>query len=309
LIYATQFTQVITVTLELAYFKYLESIQQLQADCIFAGHSLGEYGALCCHLEALTLEGVLKITFLRGITMQNAVQRDKYGNSPYRMVSISPNRIGKTVKDLNLLLEDAQQNDLFVQIVNYNIRDQQYIIAGQMSDIHSVINQFEGTNTTFSGKLQRTRCSIPLAGIDVPFHSKLLYPMVEQFRQLLRKECFPNGRLEYQVLENRYIPNLVGQYFQLSKEFVQQCLEYCSSDVLKQLLQDWDSLDNQVKACTILIELLAYQFASPVQWIKTQDLLMESIDYFIEIGPSPVLVNMMKKSSDNRIKTEFCQHI
>ena len=39
----------------------------------------------------------------------------------------------------------------------------------------------------------------------------------------------------------------------------------------------------------ILAELLAYQFASPVRWIQTQDLLFMHYNFhrLIEVGPSP----------------------
>ncbi|KAL2419958.1 Fatty acid synthase subunit alpha [Exophiala dermatitidis] len=51
-------------------------------------------------------------------------------------------------------------------------------------------------------------------------------------------------------------------------------------------------------AYLLVVELLAYQFASPVQWIETQEVLLEELKCknFIEIGPSDVLLGMMKKT-------------
>ncbi|EHY56726.1 hypothetical protein HRR83_002191 [Exophiala dermatitidis] len=51
-------------------------------------------------------------------------------------------------------------------------------------------------------------------------------------------------------------------------------------------------------AYLLVVELLAYQFASPVQWIETQKVLLEELQCknFIEIGPSDVLLGMMKKT-------------
>ncbi|XBW38666.1 hypothetical protein QEN19_004254 [Hanseniaspora menglaensis] len=48
----------------------------------------------------------------------------------------------------------------------------------------------------------------------------------------------------------------------------------------------------------LLIELLSYQFASPVKWIETQNVLLDDykIEALIEIGPQPILANMMKKT-------------
>ncbi|KAJ8129389.1 hypothetical protein O1611_g4241 [Lasiodiplodia mahajangana] len=56
----------------------------------------------------------------------------------------------------------------------------------------------------------------------------------------------------------------------------------------------------QHKAYTLLIELLSYQFAFPVQWIDTQRelLLSESgVQRIIEIGPANVLASMAKKAA------------
>jgi malonyl CoA-acyl carrier protein transacylase len=44
----------------------------------------------------------------------------------------------------------------------------------------------------------------------------------------------------------------------------------------------------------ILVELFAYQFASPVRWIQTQDLPFMHYNFhrFIEVDPSPTLTGM-----------------
>ncbi|KAG9238180.1 3-oxoacyl-synthase [Amylocarpus encephaloides] len=49
---------------------------------------------------------------------------------------------------------------------------------------------------------------------------------------------------------------------------------------------------------TLLLELLSYQFASPVRWIETQDVLLreQEIQRLVEIGPSDTLSAMMKKT-------------
>ena len=58
---------------------------------------------------------------------------------------------------------------------------------------------------------------------------------------------------------------------------------------------NWASPDQRQKlAYTILVELLAYQFASPVRWIQTQDLLFGpfAFERLIELGPGPTLTGM-----------------
>jgi fatty acid synthase subunit alpha, fungi type len=57
---------------------------------------------------------------------------------------------------------------------------------------------------------------------------------------------------------------------------------------------DASAEQRQKLAYIILVKLLAYQFASPVRWIETQDHLPKDFAFqrFIEIGPSPTLIGM-----------------
>jgi fatty acid synthase subunit alpha len=49
---------------------------------------------------------------------------------------------------------------------------------------------------------------------------------------------------------------------------------------------------------TLLTELLAYQFASPVRWIETQDVFLQqhNTERIIEVGPSPTLAGMASRT-------------
>ena len=51
-------------------------------------------------------------------------------------------------------------------------------------------------------------------------------------------------------------------------------------------------------AHTLLVELLAYQFASPVRWIETQDVVLgdKSTERIVEIGPADTLGVMAKRT-------------
>ncbi|KKY19772.1 putative fatty acid synthase alpha subunit [Phaeomoniella chlamydospora] len=54
----------------------------------------------------------------------------------------------------------------------------------------------------------------------------------------------------------------------------------------------------QELAHTLLVELLAYQFASPVRWIETQDVILETnrTERIVEIGPAETLGGMAKRT-------------
>src|SRR5579862_2925266 len=60
----------------------------------------------------------------------------------------------------------------------------------------------------------------------------------------------------------------------------------------------------QELAHILLVELLAYQFASPVRWIETQDVIFDAsmnVERLIEIGPSPTLAGMAQRT----LKTKY----
>lgn len=54
----------------------------------------------------------------------------------------------------------------------------------------------------------------------------------------------------------------------------------------------------QELAHTLLVELLAYQFASPVRWIETQDVFLaeKTAERIIEVGPTDTLGVMAKRT-------------
>ena len=102
------------------------------------------------------------------------------------------------------------------------------------------------------------------------------------------------------MLIGKYIPNLIAKPFDVSREYVQIIYDQTSSPKLERVLRNWEreGWDNSDKrqqlAYIILVELLAYQFASPVRWIQTQDLLFKHYNFhrLIEVGPSPTLTGM-----------------
>jgi fatty acid synthase subunit alpha, fungi type len=53
---------------------------------------------------------------------------------------------------------------------------------------------------------------------------------------------------------------------------------------------------------TLLVELLAYQFASPVRWIETQDVLLaeKEAERIVEVGPAATLGVMASRTLQNK---------
>ena len=74
----------------------------------FAGHSLGEYSALCC-AGSISFDETIKLLKLRGSSMQNAVPKGKGG-----MIAV----LGLNIEDLNkisevFLIEPSPYKQLF----------------------------------------------------------------------------------------------------------------------------------------------------------------------------------------------------
>ncbi|KAJ2710817.1 fatty acid synthase alpha subunit Lsd1, partial [Coemansia spiralis] len=156
-------------------------------------------------------------------------------------------------------------------------------------------------------ELQRTKATIPIPGIDVPFHSSLLQDGVWSFRKMLQSKIKPH-HVAVARLRGRYIPNLTARPFDTTRQYIESVLELTGSAPLTQLLDLYDAtrlacdpVYEQHVAYVLLIEVLSHQFSSPVRWIETQDALLGgplAVARFIEIGPSGVLCNMLRRTLD-----------
>ncbi|KAJ2580045.1 fatty acid synthase alpha subunit Lsd1, partial [Coemansia sp. RSA 1836] len=344
LLQATQFTQPALMLFELASYSDMRAKSLIQKNAPFAGHSLGEYGALSAIGEVLAVSSVVEVGFYRGMTMQRAVERDALNRSQYSMMAVNPVRVGKsfTQEALEFVISSIRhQSKGLLEIVNHNVENWQYVVAGELRLLDTLTNVL---NFIFSQKidvskliqempledvqaqlgqiidgslakadeknardgfinLDRGQSTIPLLGIDVPFHSSFLLSGVGPFRNfLLKKLCVTN--INYHLLKHLYIPNLTGTPFEVSKEYFENVLEMTGSARIARALKTWDDValtdpaEVQRLSHTLLIELLAYQFASPVRWIDTQDQLFKvyGIERFIEFGPSPTLCSMAQRT-------------
>lgn len=85
-------------------------------------------------------------------------------------------------------------------------------------------------------QLQRGTASIPLQGIDVPFHSSHLKSTVDRFRQCLLKPGFLEGNVNMAELEGRYIPNVMAKPFSVNEEYVREAYALTQSPILGEIL-------------------------------------------------------------------------
>ncbi|WP_228829443.1 type I polyketide synthase [Nocardia beijingensis] len=301
-LHLTQFTQVAMATLGVAQVAELREAGAFVEDALLAGHSVGEYNALAAVAGVLPLEAVLEVVFQRGSAMHELVPRDAQGRSDYRMAAIRPSQIGlPDAEVVGFVREVGERVGEFLEVVNLNLRGSQYAIAGTVAGLDALEEEIDRRRAEFGGK----RAFILVPGIDVPFHSTVLRKGVPEFRQKL-EQLLPVD-LRPETLVGRYIPNLVPRLFSLERAFVQEIADLVPSEPLAEVLADFDSwAARPTELCrVVLIELLAWQFASPVRWIETQDLLFTDpdqgglgIERFVEIGlgATPTVANLASQT-------------
>lgn len=278
LLSATQFTQPALTLMEKASFEDMNAKGLVPRDSTFAGHSLGEYSALAALANVLPIESLVSVVFYRGLTMQVAVERDAQGRSNYSMCAVNPSRISKTFNEaaLRFLVNSiADETGWLLEIVNYNIANAQYVCAGDLRALDTLStvtnllkNQQVNTNQLLNDvssedlkqqlaniinnaakhtlakptplELERGVATIPLKGIDVPFHSTFLRSGVKPFRNILLKKIHKTS-IDPSKLIGKYIPNVTARPFELTKEYFQNVYDLTNSPKIAQILQNWDS--------------------------------------------------------------------
>lgn len=277
LISATQFTQPALTLMEKASYEDLKSKGLIPADCIFAGHSLGEYASLASLAEVMSIESLVEIVFYRGMTMQVAVPRDELGRSNYGMVAANPSRVSATFSQdaLQFVVDRIDKRTQWLcEIVNYNVENQQYVAAGDLRALDTLgnvlnviklqkidigklqqqlsIEQVEEhlneiideVSKKSSAKpqpieLERGFATIPLRGISVPFHSSYLRSGVKPFKAFLEKNILKENVKPHKLI-GKYIPNLTAKPFEVTKEYFQDVYELTKSDKIKEVLDNWE---------------------------------------------------------------------
>ncbi|KAJ9060861.1 fatty acid synthase alpha subunit Lsd1 [Entomophthora muscae] len=344
LLSSTQFTQPALTLMEKAAFEDMRMKGLVQCNCPFAGHSLGEYSALASLGEVIPLESIIDLVFYRGMTMQSAVQRDELGRSNFSMMAVNPSRVSRSLNEeyLKYVVDAiAHHSSGLLQIVNYNVENMQYVVAGELANLETLTNVLnymksasidiatlmktmtieqvkDHLSSIIAGSLaqaqekkardgflvlERGYATIPLSGIDVPFHSAFLMSGVVPFRSYILLKIATTD-VDVSKLTGKYIPNLTAAPFDLSKAYFARVLSITNSPRIAKVLKNWDDsttftpAQSQQLGYILLVELLAYQFASPVRWIETQDVLFKdfNVERLIEVGPSPTLANMANRT-------------
>ncbi|KAK5661256.1 hypothetical protein OQA88_11150 [Cercophora sp. LCS_1] len=277
LLSATQFTQPALTLMEKASFEDMKAKGLVPRDSTFAGHSLGEYSALAALADVMPIESLVSVVFYRGLTMQVAVERDASGRSNYSMCAVNPSRISKTFNEeaLRFVVNSvAETTGWLLEIVNYNIANMQYVCAGDLRALDTLTGvtnylkamkiDIEQMRSEYSAEtvkeklveiikgcaadteakptpleLQRGFATIPLRGIDVPFHSTFLRSGVKPFRSFLLKKI-NKTTIDPAKLIGKYIPNVTARPFALTKEYFEDVYKLTNSPKIGHVLANWE---------------------------------------------------------------------
>ncbi|KAH8681839.1 fatty acid synthase [Xylariales sp. PMI_506] len=277
LLFATQFAQPCLVIMEMAAYRDMQAAGVVDTDCHFAGHSLGEYAALASITDFMPFEALMYIIFCRGMTMQSAVERDEKGRSAFSMVAVDPSRVRKDLSDSglrDLVALIQRQSGFFVEIVNLNIRDGQYVCAGDLRALdllQKVCDDLKvvtlppnwpladcfapliarhapayAAASPYGVQLKRGTATVPLAGVDVPFHSSLLRPRMGAFRAALRAGLDAD-RLRPERLVGKYVPNVTGAPFAIDRAYFEQAIQATGSEALRGVVEGWQGWMDRVE--------------------------------------------------------------
>ena len=153
----------------------------------FAGHSLGEYSALCA-ANYLSFSDTIKLLKIRGDAMQNAVPKGEGG-----MLAV----LGSKVEIIEDLLNE-NKNNFIAQIANDN-SEGQIVLSGRNSDIEKLIHVLKSKNIK--------NMKLP---VSAPFHCQLMNNATEIMRNEIQK-------LNFQDSKNKLISNVTAKEI-LNKE-------------------------------------------------------------------------------------------
>lgn len=112
--------------------------------------------------------------------------------------------------------------------------------AHLVSIIQECVKQTESKPRPIS--LERGFATIPLKGIDVPFHSTFLRSGVKPFRSFLLKKI-NKTTIDPSKLIGKYIPNVTARPFEISKEYFAEVYKLTNSPRIASILANWDKYE------------------------------------------------------------------
>ena len=167
----TENTQPAIFLVSFAIFKVLEKEFNLFDAKFYAGHSLGEYSALCC-ADSINFEQTIELLKSRGKAMQNAMPNGEGG-----MMAI----LGADIETINKIFKE--NNQLQCYVANDNSAGQ-IVVSGKTSSLHKLENLLTEKKIKF--------VKLP---VSAPFHSPLMRNATLEMQNKINDAIFSNPKV------------------------------------------------------------------------------------------------------------------
>lgn len=177
----TKYTQPALLTASIAIWRILQ--QKIEdKPCYLAGHSLGEYSALCA-AGVISLADAVKLVHKRGQLMQEAVVG--VDTAMAAVLGLEDHRVENLCEQATEHVEDA-----IVGAANFNSPGQ-VVVSGNAAGVNAVIDKVQNTG----------KKAIPLK-VSVPSHCALMAPATSALAEELAAIQFDQAAIP--VIQNRH---------------------------------------------------------------------------------------------------------
>ena len=139
----------------------------------YAGHSLGEYSALCCS-DAITFEETINLLNSRGKAMQNAVPNNEGG-----MIAV----LGQEITEIEKIIKD-NYNTFICYVANDNSIGQ-LVVSGEIGSLNLLTEVLKKRSIKFV-KLQ----------VSAPFHCPLMKKATDEMKSKILDVNIKNPTVE-----------------------------------------------------------------------------------------------------------------
>ncbi len=165
----TENTQPAIFLVSYSFFKVIEKETEfkLKEAKYFAGHSLGEYSALCC-AEALSFDQTINLLKRRGAAMQNALPNGEGG-----MLAI----LGQTIENINSILKENEKK--FICYIANDNSNGQIVLSGKKINLELLSEILIKKNIKF--------VKLP---VSAPFHCPLMKNATDEMKNLIIETKF-----------------------------------------------------------------------------------------------------------------------
>ena len=169
----TENTQSAIFLTSFSIFKVLEKETKfnLKNAKFFAGHSLGEYSALCC-AGSINFEQTINLLKHRGVAMQNAVPRGEGG-----MIAI----LGSSIDQVNEIIKENIEQQCYIANDNSN---GQIVLSGKIKSLEFLENMLS------EKKIKYIRLPV-----SAPFHCPLMRNATIEMKKKINETKFRNPQI------------------------------------------------------------------------------------------------------------------